>query len=158
MSVYNRILRRAELNQLRINEIRAQFDGTPKLVAAGNEVATAKWKRLVQQRVDAGVPRSQAVIEVAKNNPGLRERFVAEYNSKTAQYRQERHAKAVAEGRLITSPRPTGRPASGGHAKASFKALVEDLVQEGVPRHIAVSRVNRENPGLREQMVREANP
>jgi len=145
------------LQQLKIKAIRAQFDGTQKPIAVGNLVATAKWKRLVQQRVDAGVPRSQAVAEVAKNNPGLRERFVAEHNSKTAQYRQERHAKAVAEGRLITSPRPTGKATSGGHARASFSALVEELVQEGVPRHIAVSRVNRENPGLREQMVREAN-
>ena len=156
MSIYDRILNRAESQQARIKEIRAQFNSAQKPVAVGSQIATAKWTRLVKQRIDAGVPRAQAVREVAMKYPGLREQYIAEYNQQMEKDRQARHAKAVAEGRLVTSPRESRKPTTS-NARARFAALVQELVDQGVERHIAASQVNREYPGLREQVLREAN-
>ena len=49
----------------------------------------------------------------------------------------------------------TAQPAEDPVAK--WNQLVQQKVSQGVPRQRALSLVNRENPGLREQMVQAAN-
>ncbi len=60
------------------------------------------------------------------------------------------------------APAPTGRtapaPAAGRQtATAEWQERVKNLVAKGTPRDMAVGMVDKTHPGLRQQMIAEAN-
>lgn len=65
-------------------------------------------------------------------------------------------AKARRTGARPVSRRP-GSGTSGPSARERWMKAIADKVATGVPKAKAVSLVNRENPGLRERMLKEVN-
>ncbi len=98
--------------------------------------AAAKWNGLIQGKVAAGIPRPTAIRQLEDENPGLRQRMIAEVNAVS---RKPEHA-----------PR-------AGKAQAKFKGLVDAKVALGLTRTQALRNVVVENPELHQQYLREYN-
>jgi ATP-dependent protease ClpP protease subunit len=64
------------------------------------------------------------------------------------------YAKAKATG---VKPVAKAKASGAVSAKAKWHSLIQAKVSTGIPQHKAVQFVNKENPGLREQMLAEVN-
>ena len=70
----------------------------------------------------------------------------------------EEEVMPVAKAKSGVTPVAKAKPGSGGvSAKAKWQSLIQAKVSTGVARARAVQFVNKENPGLREQMLAEVN-
>jgi hypothetical protein len=58
-----------------------QLEGGTVQSQAKHGSATDQWNRLVSEKIAAGMSRDRAVMAVNRENPGLRERYVAEANA-----------------------------------------------------------------------------
>lgn len=70
----------------------------------------------------------------------------------------EEEVMPVAKAKSGVTPVAKAKASSGGvSAKAKWQSLIQAKVSTGVARARAVQFVNKENPGLREQMLAEVN-
>ena len=121
----------------------------------------AEWNRQITEMVHAGMSRTEASKQLAKQAPALRELMLREVNANPnrqglpwgsgstqadliAQYRSE---SAIMGNKPPSTASPTIR----------WNAAVREQLDKGLPRAQAVSMANKVNPGLREQMLQEVN-
>lgn len=117
---------------------------------AANEV----WS-LVDKLVARGMSRREAHAKVMRDNPQLRQAFVAEMNSNTGALSE--HLRRNGRGQHAAVKE---RPAAGltaGSAADQVQSLVDDLVEKGMSKPEAHAKVMRKHPELRQAMVTEAN-
>lgn len=101
--------------------------------------AAVRWNAAVAEGIEAGMRRDQAVIAANRNNPGLREKYVAEVN---------------AAGRSVDrSPKAEAKRTTIVNAVAKWKSAIEQNIAAGMSRPNAARAANRQNPGLREAML-----
>src|SRR5690606_7488257 len=72
---------------------------------------------------------------------------------------QDEEEQAKAKARKTGASPVARRPGTGGapSAKAQWSTAVAAKIAAGLPKSKAVSLVNKENPGLREKMLKEVN-
>ena len=110
-------------------------EALPAVAPAAGPSASSEWDAKIAAKVQAGMNHSRARSAVARENPQLRERLVAEAN-----------------------PAPKSAVAVGPSALSrEWNAKIASKVQAGMNRQRAVKAVARENPQLRERLVAEAN-
>jgi len=65
-------------------EMPAKASGVKAIAKAktGSPSAKTRWSDLIQAKVAAGTPRATAILNVDKENPGLRQQYLAEVNAR----------------------------------------------------------------------------
>jgi hypothetical protein len=48
---------------------------------SGSASASAKWRSVLQSKIDSGIPRAKAILAIEVEHPGLRQQMVEEVNS-----------------------------------------------------------------------------
>lgn len=125
----------------------------------------AKWESIVSAKVATGMPRSQALSQAAIENPQLRELVVQEANPSqhwpvaTAMdlLRRDLGTDKLPRGAASTQAKTIGPISGQGTAKGRYDWLVAELRKNGHDFVSARAEIDRLEPGLREQVIAEAN-
>lgn len=106
------------------------------LASAATKVsARQRWLSAIDAKAATGMTRAKAIMAVERERPGLRKRMLAEANARPA----------------------ARRTVATAGATAKWKAAINAKITAGVPRAKAIVSIDREQPGLREAMLREVN-
>lgn len=145
-------------------------------VAATIEEIEAKFPTMKPERILACVKKKLPMASVMSEALAAMEEELTQCKAKLAQMETEMQAKAETESVTVTEeekpeeemtakakakagvkPIAKATSATKPSAKAQWDTLVSAKLTQGLPKAKAVALVNREHPGLREQMVEEHN-
>lgn len=123
-------------------------------LSAMEEEMTALKAKLAEYEMKAA---TEVVVETEPSEEEVAAKAMEEEEMQ-AKVKAEEEVKMQAKAKAGVKPVAKARgPVGGVSAKAKWDSAISAKVENGIPKAKAASLVNKENPGLREQMLDEVN-